>query len=308
MPELIITQIIISGKERKMKRLLKNLCVVMIIVSVLVAFMPTFGATEAYAASKIKLNKTKVVLIKGKTTTLKVKGTSAKVKWSSSDKSVAKVSSKGKVTAKGYGTCYVYAKVKGKKLKCKVVVETKTANQARKLRTYILKKGKCVSKSEKEYRISGKYRSNEGYAYAYVYANKKDMKLRFEWIDDPVTPYELRHLVIDIKLIQSATPKEGDLLYTFTDLYSEYPPESKYEGWISTDFDAKEKGVSLYKYTENEVDNPEFTPYVVTDPDTLATYVTPVEYNVRDAFKYFDKLFKAKKIGVTMKSIGFNKY
>lgn len=66
------------------------------------------------AKSKIKLNVTKKTIYKGKTYTLKVKGTKKKVKWSSSKRSVAKVSSKGKVTAKKNGTAYIYARVAGK--------------------------------------------------------------------------------------------------------------------------------------------------------------------------------------------------
>ncbi len=75
------------------------------------------------AASKVKLNKKKITLYVGKTTTLKVKGTKKKVKWSSSKKSVATVSSKGKVKAKKKGTTTITAKVGGKKYKCKVTVK-----------------------------------------------------------------------------------------------------------------------------------------------------------------------------------------
>ena len=52
--------------------------------------------------------------------------TKKKVKWSSSNKKIATVSSKGKVTAKKAGTAYIYAKVSGKTLKCKVKVESPT--------------------------------------------------------------------------------------------------------------------------------------------------------------------------------------
>ena len=77
----------------------------------------------------IKLNVTSKNLTVGSTTTLKVTGTSKKVIWSTSNKSVGTVSSKGKVTAKKVGTCYIYAKVAGKTLKCKVTVKAKTTNK-----------------------------------------------------------------------------------------------------------------------------------------------------------------------------------
>lgn len=63
-----------------------------------------------------------VTLIRGKTAKLSV-DSSRKKTWSSSKKSVATVSSTGKVTAKGYGTCTITCKLSnGTKLKCKVKV------------------------------------------------------------------------------------------------------------------------------------------------------------------------------------------
>ncbi|MCC8051025.1 MAG: Ig-like domain-containing protein [Clostridiales bacterium] len=69
-----------------------------------------------------KISATSVTLIKGETTTLKMSGTTKKVTWSSSDKSVATVSSKGKVTAKGAGTTTITAKVGGKNFTCSLTV------------------------------------------------------------------------------------------------------------------------------------------------------------------------------------------
>jgi hypothetical protein len=88
-------------------------------------------AGNAYATSKsgVKLNKTNVALAVRKTVKLKVKGTSGKVKWTSSNKKVATVSSKGAVKGKKIGTATITAKVNGKKVKCKVKVVT--ANYAR---------------------------------------------------------------------------------------------------------------------------------------------------------------------------------
>lgn len=84
----------------------------------LVAFSPV----KAEAAGKVKLNKTKVLLEIGESYQLKVKNTSSKVKWSSSNKKVVKVSSKGVLTPKSVGSAKVTAKVNGKKYTCKVTV------------------------------------------------------------------------------------------------------------------------------------------------------------------------------------------
>jgi hypothetical protein len=75
------------------------------------------------AATKVKLNKTKVTMPVGGTVKLKVSGTSKKVTWKSSNEKIATVSSKGKVTAKKKGTAKITATVNGEKYTCKVTVE-----------------------------------------------------------------------------------------------------------------------------------------------------------------------------------------
>lgn len=89
------------------------------------------------------LNKTAAVLIKGQTLQLKLSGTRAKITWSSSDQSVASVSTAGKVTAKKKGTATVTAQSGGKKYTCKITVETpklnKTSITVVKGKTYKLK-------------------------------------------------------------------------------------------------------------------------------------------------------------------------
>ena len=82
----------------------------------------------AQAASKVKLSKKTVKLEVGKKKKIKVKGTTEKVKWSTSDKKVATVSSKGKITAKGEGTCKITATVGSKTLTCKVTVTAKQSS------------------------------------------------------------------------------------------------------------------------------------------------------------------------------------
>ena len=83
----------------------------------------TSGASKKYTNAKsITVNKTKVELKKGKTFKIKAKVKKLKknkklmpkthvatIRYLSTDKKVATVSKSGKITAKGKGTCYVYA-------------------------------------------------------------------------------------------------------------------------------------------------------------------------------------------------------
>lgn len=98
-----------------------------VIFVVLILFCGCALSDNVKAASNkvsIKLNSSKIALAKGKTFQLKatVKGTNHKVKWSCNKKSVATVSSKGKVTAKKSGTAVIIAKVNGMIKKCNVTV------------------------------------------------------------------------------------------------------------------------------------------------------------------------------------------
>lgn len=96
------------------------LALALTLVTPVAAPVSTVAVAEA---ATIKLNKTKKTLKVGQTYTLKVSGTSKKVTWKSSKKSVATVSSKGKVKAKAVGKATISAKVAGKTLKCTITVK-----------------------------------------------------------------------------------------------------------------------------------------------------------------------------------------
>ena len=100
-----------------MKKVLTVILSLLVVIGafVIAAEVPTQAAT-------VKLNKKSVKLEVGKTKKIKVKGTKETVTWSTSDKKVATVSKKGKITAKGAGECTITAKVGSKTLTCKVTV------------------------------------------------------------------------------------------------------------------------------------------------------------------------------------------
>lgn len=93
------------------------------IATLLVLSMLSHG-TSVYAKSKIRLNRTSLNAIQGKKYTLYMRGTRTKAKWSSTKKSVAKVTSKGKVTTLKPGVAYIKAKIGKKTYRCRVKVLT----------------------------------------------------------------------------------------------------------------------------------------------------------------------------------------
>lgn len=108
-----------------MKKFFKLLCAIIVMVLVIMINplqLINFCNDNVAQAATIKINKTNITLIKGQSYQLKVLGTNRKVTWSSSNRNICTVSSKGKVISKTKGTAYIYAKVSNKKYKCKVVV------------------------------------------------------------------------------------------------------------------------------------------------------------------------------------------
>ncbi len=71
----------------------------------------------------IDINSDKIVLKIGDTYHLKIKGTNSYVRWNSKERGIATVNMFGKVKAKNKGSTIIYGRVKGKVLKCTVIVE-----------------------------------------------------------------------------------------------------------------------------------------------------------------------------------------
>lgn len=109
----------IRRKAAIMKKQLSRLFIGVLLLMILLGSL----SVSASAAS-LKLNKTKVNMTVGTTYELKatVKGATQEVKWSSSDKSIATVTSKGKVKAKKVGKVTIIAKCGKLTAKCIVTV------------------------------------------------------------------------------------------------------------------------------------------------------------------------------------------
>lgn len=106
-----------------MKKFIKMLAMVLSLAMVITLFVPM---TEPVQVAAVKLNYSKKTIYEGDSLKLKVNGTKQKVKWSSSNKKIASVNSKGVVAGKNEGVATITAKVAKKSLKCKVMVREKS--------------------------------------------------------------------------------------------------------------------------------------------------------------------------------------
>ena len=124
--------------KRKVSLLFVMLCLCLLFCSTVQAASP-------------KLNKDKIVLLKGDTKKLTLKNVSGNVIWKSSDKTVAKVSENGKVTAVRAGKCEIRAKYKKKTYTCNVTVYASKMHY----RITKLKQSNTISKNQNKIVLAG---------------------------------------------------------------------------------------------------------------------------------------------------------
>lgn len=101
-----------------MKNTMKKTMAAVMVMAAMLLVMP---GTDAHAA-KVKMSKPSMTLKAGQSRTLKLKNAVGKVKWTSSKKSVASVTKKGKVTARKAGSALIWAQAKGHTYRCSVTV------------------------------------------------------------------------------------------------------------------------------------------------------------------------------------------
>lgn len=122
------TKKLITGNSLKRSKVL----FLYLFVIVAMLFPAGFIGESAIISTKAVnggLNKSEKTMWVGDTLKLKVLHNKKKVKWSSSKKSVATVSAKGKVKAKKSGNAVITAKVGSKKYKCSVYVKKTSINK-----------------------------------------------------------------------------------------------------------------------------------------------------------------------------------
>lgn len=116
---MIYTNLYRGGARYIMKCRNKRISLIIIVI-LLIYIIP--NSSNAKASGKVQLNRSNITLIVGNDYSLLLENATSKVTWKTSDKSVAMISNKGKISAKKAGTATITAKYNGKFYKCKVTV------------------------------------------------------------------------------------------------------------------------------------------------------------------------------------------
>jgi len=292
-----------------MKRVNRRYFRCLLFVVLFVVFSMIVGSGSVYAA---KLNRKTIYIPKGGTFKLKVLGSGAKVKWKSANKKIATVSKKGKVKGVSIGKTKITAKVGGKKLNCKVIVEDPGANNARVLRDYLLSKGK-YDKSTKTYCIKKTTTDSDTgcVTETLIGANKKNKKLVFYCQVRPDSPAEIRTMKMTIDLISGKEPvRTGTIEYIFKDAYSD-ADDFTFRGNITTAFSSSGSGLTAARVDACRVNGEtgDAEDVVYTGAAETKPFTERTGYQVSSSFAEWNKLMKAdktlKKKKITMKALGF---
>lgn len=123
---------------------LKSLVIILLMIFAIGSpvALPVVDNVRVAEAATVKISQSKMTLTVGKSKTLMISGTTKKVSWKSGKKTVATVSSKGKVTAKAAGTAKITATVGSRKYTCVVTAKNPVTEDAQSTPTPIPVKDK----------------------------------------------------------------------------------------------------------------------------------------------------------------------
>ena len=291
----------------KKKKISQGLRSLLLMAACVILLIP--GAVTVQAKTAVISQKT-AYMAKGDTLQLKMKNTTKKVTWSTSNKKVAAISSKGKVTAKKVGKATITARIAGNKVgTCKITVEKKTVNRARKLRNYVLNYGKYDSDSKRYYIEKYKGTKYEKNTFR-IYASKKNKIMSFYSLKSQDSFSYSSEVKINLISGSSAT-KKGSWSGSHVD--SDEPSEKTFKGKITTAFTDMGKGFSLTYAAENDdpVSGGSDSIHKITDKDLLDEYtidwVGDIDTLFKDLNGWMKTIKKLNKYGITMNTIGFSK-
>ena len=265
---------------------------ILVIIFALVLSISMISSTSVSAAKKVKLNKTRATIYVGKTVTLKLKNNKSKMKWSSSNKKVATVTSKGKVKGKKAGKATITAKIGKRKYKCRITVKKKTNNNNN--NTVVTVKEKI----KKACMTHGKISSNMSGTYYYLdRATVSDYMPQFEYYTS--VKYFPAQDIIRIDVLTENTNSSQDWMTTFdVDNIS----DSTCKVWYSDSFDNYGEGIVYKKLIhQNKAVDFSYTDMV----DNVTEICEDVTSDIRIGLLDFDYLMGIYSVGVNAYDLGF---
>lgn len=251
----------------------------------------SWSMSEVEAAAKPKLSKTSIVMYPGQKATLKVKNAKGKVAWSSSNKKIATVNNKGTIKALKTGNCNIYARVRGKKLRCKVTVVTRYQYDGMKLYSLVRSKGKKGPEGARVITLNVNNDDIEIYKKITISALPKKYKMEFLYELNSNEEWGRTEISMDV-----FRDKRGRLECYWED--GTCIPTTV-TGTIGRDYNGKLKGLHLTRCQEERDEDLYIGVPSSRDKETVSRYV-------RENFRLSDKLLK--KYGYSMKKLGFTKY
>lgn len=248
--------------------------------------------------SKVKLNKTKATIESDGTVTLKAtvspsNVTSKKVTWTSSNKKVATVNSKGKVTAKKPGTVTITTKtVNGKTAKCKITV--KKIDYVNRLKTYIDKHSNGKMNGNKYIKMTQKLGTYNTTTYIINDKSSKKPKVRFTVSGTNPSNYTKATITTEYYLGNSTVKPNTTADYTYPFKYGFKSSTSLNAKNITTNMYPTWNIKSTYGLTSLNANNKNV---IISDStDTFNVSLTMVS------------LLTESRAKITMKQLGFTKY
>lgn len=186
----------------------------------LLCLMSACGITGQAAGKKIALNHTEVTVRWTESVQLKLKGASKKVKWSSSNKSVAAVTSTGKVKARKIGQCVITATYQKKKYTCSVKVIQSVTEYMHDKYPVKQNKGKILlAGSSSIARWSCASRAFEPYSIVNVAKSGTTIQQWSRWWKDLIVPYKPKAVIWYVggnDLWKKTTPAKTAKLFSET--------------------------------------------------------------------------------------------
>lgn len=233
------------------------------------------GGVRAEAASPV-LSASKCTLYTGETYVLKLNNVTGKVKFATSDGKVAKVNSKGKITAVSRGTAVITATYRGKQYKCKVRVRSKYD----KMYDYLMKKGIKNAQGYKEISVESGSR-----IYSILY-NTDKKKFEFKFISEDAE---------SIYGVTSYLGRNGNKYFNTDFMYLKNSTGRYYFGSAA---------IVRAKYSRSYS-----IPLVISESYGGSRSINQKNASVimRRAMYAWNSVMK-KKLGVTMKDLGFVEY